>query len=202
MSNAGSAQQKAAAAPLCPTAWAAPLALEGAPNLHRVTANFYRSAQPLKAGVPALEQQVGIKTVVSLRAFNSDERVLAGSGIRLVSIPIYTWRIKRVDVVRALAEIEVARKIGPVLLHCQHGADRTGLVSALYRMLHDGWTREAALDEMRNGQFGYHAVWGNIPKFIETVDVEALRRDVATKVCAITAATTVATACSVVPKRT
>ncbi len=200
MSNAASAQQNAATASR-PAAWAAPVSIEGAPNLHRVTANFYRSAQPLKAGVPALEQQVGIKTVVSLRAFNSDEKVLAGSGMRLVSIPIYTWRIKRVDVVRALAEIEVARKTGPVLLHCQHGADRTGLVSALYRMLHDGWTREAALDEMRNGEFGYHAVWGNIPKFIQTVDVEALRRDVATKVCAISGATTVATACTVPHKR-
>ena len=198
MSNPASAQQKAAAAPLRPATWAVPVALEGAPNLHRVAQTFYRAAQPVMAGVPELEKTIGIKTVVSLRAFNSDEKLLAGSGIRLVSIPIYTWRIKRVDVVRALAEIEVARRSGPVLLHCQHGADRTGLISALYRMLNDGWTREAALDEMRNGQFGYHAVWGNIPKFIQTVDIEALRRDVAAQVCA----TTGTTACAVTPKRT
>ena len=116
-------------------------------------------------------------------AFHADKKLAAGTNIALVSIPIYTWNIKRADLVRALAEIEVARKKGPVLLHCQHGADRTGIVSALYRMLYEGWSREAALDEMRNGKFGYHAVWGNIPRFIEKVDVDALRKDVAAQVC-------------------
>ena len=30
---------------------------------------------------------------------------------------------------------------GPFLIHCQHGADRTGLMSAMYRMLEQDWTR-------------------------------------------------------------
>jgi protein tyrosine/serine phosphatase len=185
MPGASVAQTKASAATVRPINWGVPVPLEGAPNLHRITPDFYRSAQPLKAGFPSLERQVGIKTVVSLRAFHSDKKLAAGTGIKLISIPINTWNIEREDLVRALAEIEIARKKGPVLLHCQHGADRTGLVSALYRMLYEGWTREAALDEMRNGKFGYHAVWGNIPRFIEKVDVEALRRDVAAKVKAL-----------------
>ena len=74
MSNPASAQQKAAAAPIRPATWAVPVALEGAPNLHRVAATFYRAAQPVIAGVPALEKTIGIKTVVSLRAFNSDKK--------------------------------------------------------------------------------------------------------------------------------
>ena len=176
------AQTKPITATVRPATWAVPVALEGAPNLHRVTTDFYRSAQPLKAGFPKLEKEIGIKTVVSLRAFHSDKTLAAGTGIKLISIPINTWAIDRRDLVRALAEIEIARKQGPVLLHCQHGADRTGLVSALYRMLYEGWTREAALDEMRNGKFGYHPVWGNIPRFLEKVDVVALRKDVATRV--------------------
>jgi hypothetical protein len=63
-------------------------------------------------------------------------------------------------------------------LQCQHGADRTGMISELYRILYQGWSKVAALDEMQNGMFGYHAVWGNIPRFIRRVDVEELRRDV------------------------
>jgi protein tyrosine phosphatase (PTP) superfamily phosphohydrolase (DUF442 family) len=179
------AQTKAAAATVRPVTWGVPVTVPGAPNLHRVTPVFYRSAQPLKAGFPALQSTAGIKTVVSLRAFHSDKKLAAGTGIALVSIPINTWNIKQADLVRALAEIEVAGKRGPVLLHCQHGADRTGLVTALYRMLNDGWTREAALDEMRNGSFGYHAVWGNIPSFIAKVDIDAMRREVAVEVCRI-----------------
>jgi protein tyrosine phosphatase (PTP) superfamily phosphohydrolase (DUF442 family) len=165
-----------------PGAWAVPLTVDGAPNLHRITPTFYRSAQPAKAGFVNLETGVGIKTVVSLRAFNSDKPLLVGTGLTLVSVPINTWNIKRSDVVRALAAIQVAEGRGAVLLHCQHGADRTGLISALHRILNDGWTREAALDEMRNGAFGYHAVWGNIPRFIKKVDIEALRLDVAAAV--------------------
>ena len=172
------AQTKVEATTVRPANWGVPVALAGTPNLHRITPDFYRSAQPLKPGFPALEKSIGIKTIVSLRAFHSDKKLAVGTAIKLVSIPINTWHIERADLVRALAVIEVARRRGPVLLHCQHGADRTGLVSALYRMLYEGWPREAALDEMRNGHFGYHAVWGNIPRFIEKVDVEALRTDV------------------------
>jgi protein tyrosine phosphatase (PTP) superfamily phosphohydrolase (DUF442 family) len=185
MFDSAEAQTKAAAATIRPINWGVPVAIPGVPNLHRVTPVFYRSAQPLKAGFPALESTAGIRTVVSLRAFHSDKKLAADTGIALVSIPINTWNIKQRDLVRALAEIEVAGKRGPVLLHCQHGADRTGLVTALHRMLNEGWTREAALDEMRNGSFGYHAVWGNIPSFIAKVDIGAMRREVAVEVCRI-----------------
>jgi len=185
MSDDANAQTKAMAAPIRPIDWGVPVKLDGAPNLHRVTPVFYRGAQPLRQGFPALQRDLGIKTVVSLRAFHSDKKLAAGTDLKLVSVPINTWDIDRTDVVHALAEIEVASKRGPVLLHCQHGADRTGLITALYRMLHQGWTREAILDEMRNGHFGYHAVWGNIPRFLNKVDVEKLRRSVAVKVCAI-----------------
>ncbi len=178
MAGVTRAQSKVEAATVRSATWGVPVPLAGAPNLHRITPDFYRSAQPLKAGFPALEKSIGIKTIISLRAFHSDKKLATGTAFKLVSIPINTWHIEREHLVRALAEIELARKKGPVLLHCQHGADRTGLVSALYRMLYEGWTREAALDEMRNGRFGYHAVWGNIPRFIEKVDVDALRTDV------------------------
>ena len=165
-----------AATPSRPAAWAAPVTIPGVPNLYRVTANFYRSAQPEAAGFQALAKDPGIKTVVSLRAFHSDATLLAGTGITLVSIPIHTWHIETEDVVAALAALRRAEATGPVLLHCQHGADRTGLITALYRVLYQGWTKDAALDEMKNGAFGYHAVWGNIPRYLRNIDPAALRQ--------------------------
>ena len=36
---------------------------------------------------------------------------------------------------------------GPVFVHCQHGCDRTGTIIACYRVKHDKWTNEAALQE-------------------------------------------------------
>jgi protein tyrosine phosphatase (PTP) superfamily phosphohydrolase (DUF442 family) len=161
-----------------PPSWAQPLALDGAPNLHRVDDNFFRSAQPDAAGFKGLAMQHGVRTVISLRAFNADEPFTRGLDLRLVRYPIHTWHIERKDVVSALRTLRTAMKEAPVLLHCQHGADRTGLVTGLYRILDQGWSKDAALDEMQNGNFGYHAIWGNIPRFIGRVKVEALKRDV------------------------
>jgi protein tyrosine/serine phosphatase len=162
-----------------PANWATPVTIAGAPNLNRVDKNFYRSAQPEASGFQALAKDPGIKTVVSLRAFHTDKILLEGTGIKLIRVPIFTWHIETEDVVRALASIRKAETKGPVLLHCQHGADRTGLITAMYRILYQSWTKAAAIDEMQNGQFGYHAVWGNIPRYIRKIDVEALRKMVA-----------------------
>jgi protein tyrosine phosphatase (PTP) superfamily phosphohydrolase (DUF442 family) len=161
-----------------PKQWATPVRLEGAPNLHRVEENFFRSAQPDANGFKGLASTYGVRTVISLRAFNADEPLAAGLDLRLVRIRINTWNIKRADVVAALQNLRRASSDAPVLLHCQHGADRTGMISALYRILYQSWSRVAALDEMQNGMFGYHAVWGNIPRFVRRIDIEELRRDV------------------------
>jgi protein tyrosine/serine phosphatase len=161
-----------------PKEWATPLALEGAPNLHQVAKNFFRSAQPDAQGFKGLATMHAVRTVISLRAFNADEPLTAGLDLRLERVRINTWNIKRKDVITALQNLRRASRDAPVLLHCQHGADRTGMISALYRILYQDWSKAAALDEMQKGKFGYHAVWGNIPRFIRRVDVEELRRDI------------------------
>jgi protein tyrosine/serine phosphatase len=175
--SAGETAAQTAANPPRPAEWARPINLKGVPNLHQVTSSFYRSAQPDAQGFRALATQYGVKTVVSLRAFNADEPLTRGLDLRLARYRIHTWHIEREDVVGALRSLRRAMKEGPVLLHCQHGADRTGLISALYRVVYEGWSKRAAADEMLNGNFGYHAVWGNIPRFIRRVDVARLRRD-------------------------
>ena len=161
-----------------PPEWAAPVSVDGAPNLHRVDTNFFRSAQPNAQGFRGLATEHGVRTVVSLRAFNADEPLARGLDLRLARFPIHTWDIRRARVVAALRAVRGASREAPVLLHCQHGADRTGLVTALYRVLYQSWNKEDALDEMLHGNFGYHAVWGNIPRLIRRVDVEQLRREV------------------------
>lgn len=163
-----------------PSHWAAPVAIEGADNLHIVEPGFYRSGQPSRIGFANLAGRLGIRSVVSLRAFHADDEHAGSLGLTLVRVPLYTWAIDEASVTRALAEVEVARERGPVLLHCQHGADRTGLVCALHRMLYQGWSRQEATREMREGAFGYHTIWANIPGHIRRTDIEALRTAIRT----------------------
>jgi protein tyrosine/serine phosphatase len=70
---------------------------------------------------------------------------------------------------------------GPFLVHCQHGADRTGTMIAIYRMAVQGWRKEEAIQEMTTGDFGYHTVWGNLIRYLNALDVEALRKQAGIK---------------------
>lgn len=152
--------------------WAQPV--ETSVNMYQVDNNFYRSAQLDKKELPKLNA-LGIKTIVNLRAFHSDDDLIHNSGIVAVRVPINTWDINDAKVVSALKALRAAQQTGPVLLHCQHGADRTGLITAMYRLVYQGWTKEAATEELIQGGYGYHAMWKNIPRYIKQVDIEKIR---------------------------
>lgn len=157
-----------------PAEWAQPVALDGVPNLHRVTPGLYRSAQPTAEGMKNIEK-LGIKTVINLRSFHTDKDEIKGTALQGISIPINTWELSEQHVVQFLQAVTATNR-APVLVHCQHGADRTGTMCAMYRMAVQGWAREAAIREMTDGKFGFHAVWDNLIDFLKKVDVEAIRR--------------------------
>jgi protein tyrosine/serine phosphatase len=92
----------------------------------------------------------------------------------LVHIPVKTWDPKDEQVVRFLKTVTDKNR-RPVFVHCQHGADRTGTMCAIYRVAVDGWTKQQAIDEMTKGGFGFHSVWTNLPKFIEKLDVKKVK---------------------------
>lgn len=161
--------------------WAKPLELAGVPNLHRVTPLIYRSAQPTAEGFANLAQ-IGVKTVINLRRSVDDSPRAAGSGLALIHIKITTRHVtdeNGAKIVLALQALRDAQSNGPVLLHCTHGADRTGMIIALWRMLYQGWSRDQALDELQHGGFGFHTVWINIPHYLRHVDLSDLKARVA-----------------------
>ncbi len=148
------------------------LDVEGLPNLHKVAPGVYRSAQPTAEGLRNAEA-MGIKTVFNLRAMHSDDALAEGTGLILARVPINTWSLDEEELLAALRVILEAK--GPVLVHCQHGADRTGAVVAAYRMVVQNWPREEAIAEMTDGGYGFHSVWGNLIVFLENLDVDRLR---------------------------
>ena len=113
------------------------------------------------------------RTVLNLRALHSDDELAQGTGLVLERVKINTWSMDEAEILAGLRVILRAK--GPVLVHCQHGADRTGTLLAAYRMVVQGWPRTEALAEMLDGGYGYHAVWGNLPTLLEGLDVEGLR---------------------------
>jgi len=170
---AGWKQTEAVAPADRPATWAQPLEMEGVPNLHRVSPSLYRSAQPTPEGMKRLED-LGIKTVVSLRAFHSDREPLAATSIKYQRISVKSWHIEKEDVLQFL-KLVTNPENQPVLVHCQHGADRTGTMCAVYRMVVEGWSKEEAVKELMEGGYGFHEVWKNMKKWLDTVNVEELR---------------------------
>ena len=160
-----------------PTHWAEPIALEGVPNLHRITPTLYRSEQPSALGMKNLEK-LGVRTIINLRYFNDDLDEVKGTSLRTEHTKILTWRIGDRHVIEVMNMLKKAEN-GPFLIHCQHGADRTGLMTAMYRILEQGWSPEDALKELTDGGFGYHSMWKNIINYVRSVDVDALRAAVA-----------------------
>ena len=153
--------------------WAVPVVLEGVPNLHRITDTLYRSEQPTQLGFRNLEK-LGIRTVINLRFFNDDEDEARGTALTLHRVKILTWRAGDDHVVKVMRLLR-QKENGPFLIHCQHGADRTGLMSAMYRMLEENWTAQEALEELIDGGYGFHSLWKNIRRYVLEADVSRLR---------------------------
>ncbi len=98
------------------------------------------------------------------------------NGIGYERIGMEAWDADEDEVVRFLKVMaDPARR--PVFVHCKHGADRTGTMCAIYRVVFQGWSKEDAVDEMRNGGYGFHAIWAGLPKYIMAMDVEGLKRE-------------------------
>jgi protein tyrosine/serine phosphatase len=168
--------------PVRPPLWAQPIVLDGVPNLHKVTDQLYRSAQPTAEGMGNLKKR-GMETIINLRSFNSDRKEIGGTGLGYEHIYMKAWHPERKEVVRFL-QIVTNEKRTPVLVHCQHGADRTGTMCALYRVIIQGWTKEAAIQEMRDGGYGFHEIWKNLPEWIEELDIESIRKELNISVAA------------------
>lgn len=114
----------------------------------------YRSAQPTGDQIAAAASRYDIRTVINLRGSNLgkpwyDEEVAAcqSLGLRHVDLRISANELPDPDALRAIVQTLRTSEF-PVLIHCEGGADRTGLVSAIYRMLILGDDRGSALSEL------------------------------------------------------
>ena len=157
-----------------PAHWAVPIEKPGLPNFYRVTDDLYRGAQPTAEGVRELKK-MGIKTIVNLRWLHSDRDEIGETDIACEHICTLAWDLEADDAVQFL-KIATDKAKTPVFVHCQHGADRTGTMCAVYRIAVCGWTKDEAIKEMTQGGFGYHKLWSNLIRLIRRLDIEDVKR--------------------------
>jgi len=157
-------------------AWYRP-APSGLTNFYKVSENLYRGAQPSAEGMKQLEK-LGIKTVINLRAFHSDDDEIKDVNLGKERIDMTPWHPEQEDVVRFLKIVTDPNRT-PVFVHCKYGADRTGTMCAIYRIAIQGWSKDAAIEEMTKGDFGFHEIWDNLVDYIRGLDIEKIKQQTA-----------------------
>jgi len=140
-----------------------------APNRFRlVSPGLYRSAQPAPGNFAWLAR-FGIRTILDLRDPVSAklERWAAGRvGIGLENVPMSGLRAPSFEQVdRALDVLTDPSTPRPILVHCLHGQDRTGVVVAAYRAAIEGAPVAAAVSEAQ-GYGCCHTVTRDLEDFL------------------------------------
>jgi tyrosine-protein phosphatase SIW14 len=169
--KSSSAGPRKAKAPGGRESWAKAISRPGLPNLHKINDRLYRGGQPEKEGYAELVK-LGVKTIVCLRTDDEDSEHLGDLPLRCVHLSI-TLTPTREQVVEFL-KVATDKKRQPVYFHCKYGSDRTGTMCAMYRIAVEGWSKQAAIEEMTKGGFGYHW-WTGLTKFVQGIDVDWLR---------------------------
>ena len=162
-----------------PVQWAQPVGTQY--NLHQMTPTLYRSALP-DAKAVALLQSLQIGTVVNFLP-ESDDTWLPPGNITRVQQPYRTNHVDDADIIAALRAIRAAEAEGPVLMHCKHGSDRTGLIAAMYRVVIQGWSKDEAISEMTQGGFGENDHFKDSIRYMMHADVDKLREALASGAC-------------------
>ena len=136
------------------------------PIFYQVDEGFYRGGQPSDEGLRQL-QRMGIKTVIGLRqpskAMAEERRLVEQLGMRWVNIPMWFWWRPSDRQIRQFLAIATDQAHRPVFIHCQQGWNRSGIMTAIYRIAYQGWEPRRAYAEAR--QFGL-APWNLLSRYV------------------------------------
>lgn len=149
-------------------------------NLDEVVPGVWRSAQPGPQHIGQFAER-GLRTIVNLRgprdcgSYRLERKACAKHGIELIDFKMRSRGVperQTVHEVQALFE----RIEYPALMHCKSGADRVGLMSALYLLLREGRPVEEAAQQLswRYGHFK-RADTGVLDHFLESYRAENAR---------------------------
>ena len=157
-------------------------------NVHVVVpGKLYRSALMSRDGLEGLIASAGIASVVSLRAADESEpgfaaeiALLQARGIELQKIPISAVKLPKPVRLGQLIE-RFDHGPYPMLVHCEEGADRSGLASVIWLVAYDGRSLEdARATELTwtKGHFAFgqaHAMDDFFDLYTQTARGQALR---------------------------
>jgi len=133
---------------------------DGLAHFHVVDPNaLMRCGQPRVGDLEYIRAELGLRPVVCARGgirhplrgrwFPKERAWCARNEVEFVHMPFTDAAAPPADVFDRFLEIVGTPGSRPVLVHCEQGFHRTGILCAAYRLRVDGWTLAEALAEMR-----------------------------------------------------
>lgn len=141
----------------------------GIPNFAEIRPGLARGGQPTAEGVRFLRER-GYRTIVSFRSNRVEREEALRFGIAYIEIPMRAGILGATppteEQVRLFLSVVTDSTNDPVFIHCRRGKDRTGVMSALYRIEACGWTAGEAVEEMR--AFGFSGHYRRLLRFVHS----------------------------------
>lgn len=127
-----------------------------------------RGGEPGEDGLRFLHDH-GYRTIVSFLPSPAESAFVVQSGMHYVHIPMrsgpFSAEPPTEDQVRQFLSVVADSSRYPVFIHCHAGKDRTGAMSAIYRMEVCGWTVDEAVEEMK--AFGFSGRYRRLFQFVQ-----------------------------------
>jgi tyrosine-protein phosphatase SIW14 len=137
-------------------------------NFGKINANYYRGAQP-KGHDYADLAALGVKTVIDLTDDDgeaSEPSMVKSAGMQSIKIAMNGHVPPTPAQLAQFLKIVNDPASQPVYVHCVGGKHRTGVMTAAYRMVQDGWTSDKAFSEMKRYKFGMDMLHPEFKQFV------------------------------------
>ncbi len=130
-------------------------------NFYKVDSVYYRGGQPSLLGYRYLKKTVKIKTIIDLRSHSKkkaskNKAKLEKMGFNYINIALNPFTSPGKEQIDKFLKIINTPKCQPVYVHCFFGNDRTGLMTAIYRIVKYNWTFAQAYEEMKNNGYKFY----------------------------------------------
>jgi protein tyrosine/serine phosphatase len=154
-------------------------------NFGCINSNYYRGAQPDSEGYRELAA-LGVKTVIDLQrdGERDEQQLVEAAGMKFFRIRMSDRSSPSYEQAAEFLKIVSDPANQPIYVHCKGGRHRTGAMTAVYRIEHDGWSAEKAVQEMKAFDFNRGFGHGSLKDFVFAYYQNYERKPVAATVSA------------------
>ena len=136
-------------------------------NFGCINEGLYRGAQPKEQDYADLAA-MGVKTIIDLQRDGkaTEQALVEAQGMQFYRIGMSDKNEPSAEQAELFLKLVNDPANQPVYVHCAGGRHRTGAMSAIYRITHDGWSADQAYQEMKHYDFEYGMGHGSLRNYV------------------------------------